>query len=429
MVPSTGNILERGHSFLTRHAFIRNVGSTFATNVILLPVVILTSALVARTLGTEGKGFLTLVLLIPGLLSLIFGAGLGIANVYFTGSGKIPFASLSRNSMGFGLLMWVLSVALLAIADATGLLTKLLPDLSPATVFLTLLILPSTLMISYLNSLLLGRQRIQTINGITIAQGLASLILVSLLVVWMGRGLNGAVWAYIGAGAITLGLSAVFVGKEGGDLRPILDRPTLGPMLRFGLKGQVGNMLQFFNYRLDVFVVNYFLGGSAVGIYSVSVALAELLWQLPNAVSFVIFPKASASKAGNMNRFTPRVFAITLGLTFVGALGLALVGRHLIVWIYGADFAAGYGPLLALLPGVVLLGGGKVLTNEVAGRGYPQYNSINSAIALVLTLALDLLLIPSMGIMGAAVASSIAYTTIFAMSILFYIRVSRQESL
>lgn len=83
-------------------------------------------------------------------------------------------------------------------------------------------------------------------------------------------------------------------------------------------------------------------------------------------------------------------------------------------------------PMLALLPGVVLLGGAKVLTNEITGRGYPHYNSINAGLALVLTVVLDLVLIPRYGVLGAALASSIAYSAISFTAIGFYLKASRR---
>ena len=126
-----------------------------------------------------------------------------------------------------------------------------------------------------------------------------------------------------------------------------------------------------------------------------------------------------------MNAFTPRVFRITLGLTTVGALGLMVLGKPLIQVIYSSAFISAYIPMLVLLPGVVLLGGAKVLTNEIAGRGFPQYNSVNAGLAMVLTLVLDLFLIPRHGIVGAALASSIAYTATFFTAIAFYLTVTR----
>jgi O-antigen/teichoic acid export membrane protein len=175
-----------------------------------------------------------------------------------------------------------------------------------------------------------------------------------------------------------------------------------------------------------MFFINYFVGSGSVGIYSVSVGLAEILWYFPNAVGFVIFPKATATKPEVMSAFTPKVFLITLGVTALGAIGLMALGKTFIQLIYSFAFIDAYIPMLVLLPGVILLGGAKVLTNEIAGRGYPQYNSINAGIALILTVIFDLILIPRLGMLGAALASSISYTAGFFASVGFYFIVSRR---
>jgi Na+-driven multidrug efflux pump len=84
--------------------------------------------------------------------------------------------------------------------------------------------------------------------------------------------------------------------------------------------------------------------------------------------------------------------------------------------------------MLVLLPGVILLGSAKVLTNEMVGRGYPQYNSINAGIAFILTVMFDLILIPRLGVLGAALASSISYTAVFLASVGFYLIASRRKT-
>jgi O-antigen/teichoic acid export membrane protein len=125
-----------------------------------------------------------------------------------------------------------------------------------------------------------------------------------------------------------------------------------------------------------------------------------------------------------MNRFTPRVFWIILAITIVGAIGLALFGKLAIRIIFSNAFIDAYIPLLVLLPGVVLLGAGKVLVNDIAGRGYPHYNSITAGVSLIATIILDLILIPLTGVVGAAIASSVSYALAFFTSIGFYLYVS-----
>lgn len=411
-----------------RSTFLRNVTSTFGMNLLLLVTSIANSAIIARTLGTDGKGVLTMALLVPSVLVLLMGLGIGVANVYFAGTHKISVPLLTRNSVGVALLACVVGAFMVSILLATGWLTKLLPGVPSGIALLAMLIFPLGLLGGYLNGILQGLQRILKLNKLMLIQGAVTLAMTLLLVVGLRLNLPGGVLAYVIASGLALALAGQALRKEGARFTPAWDSEVLCPTLAYGLKGYVGNVLQFFNYRLDAFLVNFFLGSAGVGIYSVSVALAELLWQLPNAVSFVIFPKASATQATQMNAFTPRVFRLTLAVTAFVGLMLALLGRFLIAGIYGAQFNAAYRPMLALLPGVILLGGAKVLTNEIAGRGHPHYNSISSGIGLLLTLSLDLLLIPRYGVLGASIASSVAYTVIFVTAVFFYLSVSRGKS-
>jgi O-antigen/teichoic acid export membrane protein len=267
------------------------------------------------------------------------------------------------------------------------------------------------------------------INLIQIGQTILNLVLTAGLLIVLQLNLLGVVIASFlssAAGVISL---TIILYQQFGKFHFRWNANVMRHTLSFGLKGYTGNLLQFFNYRLDVFLVNYYLGPVDVGIYSVSVRLAELLWQVPNAVSFVILPKAAATHETVMNKFTPRVLAITLAITILGALGLAIIGIPLIRLIYSSAFDQAYGPLLYLLPGVVLLGGSKVLTNEIAGRGYPHYNAINAGLALLLTISLDILLVPSFGPTGAAIASSLAYSFIFVLSVGFFLFVRSKKKL
>jgi O-antigen/teichoic acid export membrane protein len=408
--------------------FRRQVGTTFAAQVLSACFTIVNAALIARWLGVESKGILSLLLLVPNMLGLFLGGGIGVANVYYTGSRHWDIPNLTQNSVGITILATCLGIAGIGGAAMSGLLASVLPNVPLFLIFVALIGFPLNLLNGYLAAILQGLQRILTVNLVTVTQSMVTLILNLILVVGLNTGLIGALSASLLTGIIILIVVVSLLRQEGAQFRPTWRPAVMRSTLSYGLRGYIGNVLQFFNYRLDMFIVNYYLGAAGTGIYSVSVALAELLWYLPNAVGFVIFPKAAASKAEALNRFTPRVFGLTLMLTIVGGLGLAVVGQPFIRIVYSVDFLPAYGPLLALLPGVILLGSAKVLTNEIAGRGYPHYNSINSGLALIVTVGLDFLLIPRYGVLGASMASSIAYTLIFFTAIGFYCIVSRRAT-
>jgi O-antigen/teichoic acid export membrane protein len=413
---------------LLRSTFARNVATTFLTQVVSLVIGVANAAIVARWLGPQGKGSLALALLIPSTLALFLSGGIPAANVYFVGSRRLSVTQVTQNATLLALLGVVAGLILTALGLATGLLQRLAPSVPTSLILLATVGLPGAVVNSFFSAILQGMQRIRTVNVITFLQSILTLGLTTLLVIGLGWGINGAVVAAVGAALGVTILLAWQVWRASGRLRPHYDSAILRQTLAFGLRGYVGNLLQFFNYRLDLFIVGILLGPAAVGIYTAAVALAELLWHLPNAVSFVIFPKASASRTEDLNRLTPRIFALTLGITVVGGIFIALLGRQLIQTIYSDLFLPAYQPLLALLPGVILLGGGKVLTNEIAGRGYVHYNSVNAGLALVLTVIFDLLLIPRWGVLGASWASTIAYSAIFLTAVLFYRSVSRGGS-
>lgn len=389
-------------------------------------ITVLNAAIIARWLGPEGKGAFTLATLMPFMLGLFLSGGIGLANVYFAGSRRIEIPHLTANAIAYAILATAVAATIVVVLIVSGLLGRWMPGVPTLIVILASLGLPISLLNGLLLNILQGLRRIREVNFANLTQSLLTVTATAIFVIMLKWDLAGAVVAtWIGAVAALM-MAVRYLRREGGSFRPRWNATVLRPTISYGLRGHVGNIFQFLNYRLDTFIVNFYLGTTGVGFYGTAVSLGELLWQFPNAVGFVIFPKSSASQPEEMNRITPQILKITLGITGLSAAALALVGPFLINLIYGPAFAPSYLPLLALLPGIVLMGGGKVLANEIAGRGHLHYNSINAGLSLVLTIILDLTLIPRYGAVGAAVASSLAYSAFFLVALIFYVRVSRR---
>src|SRR5262245_623984 len=90
--------------------------------------------------------------------------------------------------------------------------------------------------------------------------------------------------------------------------------------------------------------------------------------------------------------------------------------------LYGPSFHRTIALGFILLPGVLLLGVGKVLSSGIAGRGYPRYTLYVAAISVPLTLGLYLGLIPPYDAWGAATASSISYALTALVALVFFRR-------
>jgi O-antigen/teichoic acid export membrane protein len=100
-------------------------------------------------------------------------------------------------------------------------------------------------------------------------------------------------------------------------------------------------------------------------------------------------------------------------LVFTGNLLLAVfmgvIGYLLIPYFFGESFSESIIPFCLLLPGIVFLSLQILLSAYFSGKGLIKTNLITSTFLLILITVLDLLLIPTLGIIGASMASSLAY--------------------
>ena len=167
-----------------------------------------------------------------------------------------------------------------------------------------------------------------------------------------------------------------------------------------------------------MFLVNGFLGPAAVGLYAVGVGLVEKLWMISHAASTVLFPRVAAeTEEQRRKEFTPLVARTVLWTTALGALALALLSRWIVLLLYSEAFLPAVGALQALLAGIVALSAGRVLSNDIAGRGRPILNAYGGLAAVATNVALNLLWIPRYGIVGAAWASTVSYSVSFLMAL------------
>jgi O-antigen/teichoic acid export membrane protein len=95
--------------------------------------------------------------------------------------------------------------------------------------------------------------------------------------------------------------------------------------------------------------------------------------------------------------------------------------------IYGPKFEPAVTPAHIILFGLVFDGVAGVITALLYGLGRPGLNSIALGLGLVVTVALDILLIPSFEATGGAIASACAYATTTAALVWFYWRIRRAD--
>jgi O-antigen/teichoic acid export membrane protein len=126
-----------------------------------------------------------------------------------------------------------------------------------------------------------------------------------------------------------------------------------------------------------------------------------------------------------IEQLTPFALRITATVMLAACLSMALVGNWLIVSLFGESYAPAYPALLALLPGLFGLCYASILRLDLLGKNRPGSVSLMMGAGAALNLLLNLLLIPSIGIVGAGIASSTAYLLVSLAMLLLYCRISQ----
>jgi len=172
----------------------------------------------------------------------------------------------------------------------------------------------------------------------------------------------------------------------------------------------VVNVVGLLNYRASLFLVERFLGLSTVGIYSVAVTAAELLWLLSSSVTVSVYSRIGhpdTKVAANMTVQAVRINVLSTLLAAPVLLGLAWWA---LPWVMGPAYQASLLPLATLLPGVAAYAAASSLSAFYTNHlGRPQLSGAIAGMSLTISFGLGWVLVPLWGAVGAAVSSSLGY--------------------
>jgi stage V sporulation protein B len=198
------------------------------------------------------------------------------------------------------------------------------------------------------------------------------------------------------------------------------DRSLSRTMLNFGLFAGGASVISYLNYRADIVVVQYFEGEAGVGVYSNAVLIGESVWQVSGSLALATYARVAILDREDAIALTTRVMRHTLVLLGVVCLVL-FVFADLLLMVLRPEFAAGASALRILLPGTLIYG----LAPAFSGfytyqRGMPWASALVAGVGLVLNMALSIVLVPPMGVNGAALASAIGYTIAIAGALVYF---------
>jgi len=401
---------------------------TIVSRFILAVLILGSDVLIARVLGPTAKGRFALVMLFSQLAAVPISWGMDSALAVVAGRDVAAARRGMANAIWWSVLVGgaftVVCLVLYGWPGSKGPLANLIPNLSPRQFLFSAVALPGEVFFAIGLFGLLGRRRIVPYNVIRILRrGIMVAIITAVAIAWTVD-LDAALVANLVALAGTAAAIAWAAWRAG-----ILGlRPSPGLLLEelhFGSRAIVGSVAERLHFRLDSFLLNIIVGVRATGIYSVTSGIAETLWYIPNSLGTVMFsravdPNADAAHVASVLTRT------TLGVTVALAVPAWVLGPRLVRIFYGRDFVDAGVALRWILPGIVAYSVVAILSRYVVGRGRPGLGTVLAVTGLGVNVVLNLILIPRLGILGAAASSSISYAVTAVLTLSAFLRISGQ---
>ena len=398
--------------------FIRQVSETYLTQASIVALSFVNSILVTRLLGPEGRGELAAANTVMAVGVQLGTLGLHSSNTYFVSREPGALRVILGNSVVATLACGLVSLAAYAFFRAR-------PELAPVTgtlLALSFLAIPIGLAYLLAQNLLIATQRVHTYNVIDLVVRVLAVALVAATAP-LGVVSPEAVFGLVLV-TVALGLTWAIphlVGRGGWPIAWSPERLRQG--LRYGLLAYSGSLFSFLVLKSDVLMVTYLRGAAETGYYAIAVGLADILLMFPVVVGTLLFPRLSALATVRERWAMTRRALHVMVPAVLGALLLTLLGGRLLIRLaYGRAFDPSFTAVVWLLPGIGCMAVNMVFMNFLASCGMPLVAVYSPLVALLVNVALNLALIPHMGFVGAALASSVAYALMLLTSIA-YVRI------
>lgn len=386
---------------------MRFVDSTIAlgiTQAFGLAVGFVVSVLVSRTYGAEGKGAFSLVLTLATILFGFSNLGLGVASQYFVSRRPDSIRGHFANMLVFPLAAAGLILCLFWLSNPIW--RQYLAGLNAATVLAVAMMLPVMLTFESGCQLLMVTNRIQVRSAAVLLQSAIALIAAVALVI-SGVSAVGVSYAYVAGwlGGSTLALGAV-VHASGKPRAPSI--ALLGETLKYSLWIYLGNLIRELFLRVDFLFLYSVRTSAEAGIYSVAASLTSGMTVIMTSIQTVFYPRTAAQSDEEARASTPQVYRHMAFVMFGAAVIMAIASRPLLS-VFGRGFQSGMIPMLLLLFAMSVKGLNAILMFHILGRGNATVMTIVTSSTLVVSVLFNAILVPRGGMIGAAVATLLAF--------------------
>lgn len=372
----------------------------------------------ARLLDPDGYGLLFLAISVFGVVKLFSKLGIAKSTAKYIAEYKETDPTQLRHVLWFGFILNLLAIVavFVVLLFTHEHIAQLIgePDLVPFLLLGVFFIAFGTIL-KFVRLALQGFEAIEVTAVLTVIDRGSRLIFV-LGFVMLGHGAIGALVGYILAYFLAAVVGLVYL------YRRYYMSFTVGTV-ESGLRRRIAeyavpltatNTANVLDKKVDTILVGFFIGPVAVAYYTIGKQVVQFIETPMSALGFTLAPTYEAQKVKGNPDTAARIYeeALSYGLLFYipAAAGLILVAEPLVKLVFGSGYLGAIPVLQVLAVYAVLQSVTKLTSNGLDYLGRARERAIVKAITAVLNVVLNVILLPWIGVIGAAIATVITYS-------------------
>lgn len=375
--------------------------------------------LLARLLDPNGYGLLFLTLSVVGIAKLFAKLGLPESAARYISEYKERDSDQISHIIRISFMYLLCFVSIVSIFMLIGhqFIAERLgePELAPF-LLLGVLFLFFTVLSGYTRSILQAFESMRFAAIIKIIQGVGKLVFAVGLVI-LGLGAIGGLGGYVLKEffAFVFGIIIIYSQYyrifEGGSE---MERGLKRRIAEYSIPLTMTQAADRLSGRIDTLLVGFFLNPAAVSFYVVSGQIISFIQTPVSALGFTISPTFGAEKAAGNLESAARLYETSLVHSLLlytpAAAGIILVADPLVRLVFGLGYIDSV-PVLRVLGVYMILSAIMNITSHgLDFLGQARARAIIMGVTSILNFGLNLVLIPLIGVVGAALATIITYS-------------------
>jgi O-antigen/teichoic acid export membrane protein len=370
--------------------------------------------LLARLLSPDGYGLLYLTLAVLGVAKLFAKLGLPRSTARYISEYKEKDETQLQYIIRFSIIVALLLICIVSIVVLAGrqVISELIgePDISSFLLVGVLFLFFGTLF-GFVRSILQGFEAIESAAKLSIIKSVSKFCFV-LGFVLAGFGALGALAGYALASTLVsiLGIGLVYFRYYRQIDRTASAESDLGRRItEYAVPLTASEAAGVLSGRIDKILIGFFLNPVSVSFYVVSEQVVQFIQSPVNALGFTLAPTFGAEKAKGDLQTAARIYEesyIKIMLLYVpAAVGIILVAEPLVILVFGTDYL-GAVPVLRVFGLYAIVQANLLISAKgLDFLGRARSRAIANGITSILNVALNIILIPIIGVVGAAIAT------------------------